>query len=294
MRDYIGSADAAAMLGMSPWKSPLQLYLELRGEIESEDKTSDEIQFGITFEDAVIDEFLRRKRWTDLTIVVRQEHFRHPRYPYLGATLDAYRVLYVEIIEAKTATIYSADEWTDGPPRHILVQCHWQMMVTGFRKVYVPVYFDSRRFEIFEVERDEEICKELLEAGKAFWAQVQAGEPPTVTSRDTGTLARWFPCATIASVDLDSKLRPTVERIRDLGDIIKSYEDEKEYLINTVKRELGEGEIGLVDGEKLVSWKEQTREGIDTALLKDQEPEIYDKYMKVSRFRVFRLHGGKK
>ena len=293
MRDYIGSADAAAMLGMSPWKSSLQLYLELRGEIDSQDKTSDEIEFGITFEDVVIDEFLRRKRWTEHT-VKRQCHLQHREHEFLGATLDGLIMGTCQIIEAKTATIYRADDWADGVPDYYAVQAHWQMMVTGFAKVYIPVYFDSRRFEIYEVERDEEICKELLEAGVEFWAQVQAGEPPAVTSRDTSTLARWFPRVEVPSVELRSNLRSTIERIRELGDIIKSYEDEKEYLVNTIKRDLGEAEIGLMDGEMLVSWKEQSREGIDRALLKEQEPGIYDKYRKDSGFRVFRLHGGKK
>jgi predicted phage-related endonuclease len=42
----IGGSDVASIVGISPWKTKHQLYLEKRGEIEEEQLTSEVIHFG--------------------------------------------------------------------------------------------------------------------------------------------------------------------------------------------------------------------------------------------------------
>ena len=39
-RTYLGGSDTAAILGLSPWKSPLELYLEKIGEAPEQDRKS--------------------------------------------------------------------------------------------------------------------------------------------------------------------------------------------------------------------------------------------------------------
>ena len=47
----IGGSDAAAILGMTPWKSPYQLWLEKTGEVEAEDiSTKEVVHFGHVLE----------------------------------------------------------------------------------------------------------------------------------------------------------------------------------------------------------------------------------------------------
>ena len=57
----IGGSDAAAILGMTPWKSPYQLWLEKTGEVEAEDiSTKEVVHFGHVLEQVVADEFCQR------------------------------------------------------------------------------------------------------------------------------------------------------------------------------------------------------------------------------------------
>lgn len=299
---FIGSSDVAALLGMSPWKTPLGLYLEKRGEIAAEEIDSDETNFGRHFQSAVLETFVDKTGIRiDTDGLIAPVRFHHPDYPFLTCEPDAWTLPMIrtldgyipaQLVEAKTATIYHRSEWSDGVPAYYALQCHHQMLVTGATKVWVPVYFDDRHFEIYSVERDDELLADLLAAELEFWQRVQDGNPPPVTSQDSETLAKWFPRSVEATVALDD-LRRDIDRALELKDIIKSYTDELAYHENRIKERLGRADTGLVDGEKRVSWREQSREGIDAKALKAEEPEIFAKFAKVSTFRVLRFHGAK-
>lgn len=51
---------------------------------------------------------------------------------------------------------------------------------------------------------------------------------------------------------------------------------------------MGEAENCLVDNYK-VAWKNQERRSVDTKKLKDENPEIYNEYLKVTKTRVLRI-----
>ena len=61
-RDSIGGSEAAAILGMSPWKSEYQLWLEKTGSAKPEDiSDKDVVHFGTMLEPLVAEEFCRRE-----------------------------------------------------------------------------------------------------------------------------------------------------------------------------------------------------------------------------------------
>ncbi len=290
MRDYIGSADAAAMVGLSPWKTPLTLYLELRGELPDDEKKSDQIDFGIRFEDAVIDEFLRRKGFQH-DLLDRQVHLRDPHLDYIGATLDA-RSGMKYLVEAKTASVYSASRWEEeGPPVHYQIQAQWQMMVSRIETCFMPVYFDSRRFEIYEIKRDALACEALYNSAIDFWGAVVDGVPPSVSAEDAKTLARLFPTVEVERVDLSGAAPAYLDRIKEINFMIKSYEAEKDLLINSLKQEMGSAAMGVLDGKPAITWAQQKRSGIDSKRLREELPEVYEQFKTQTSYRVFRMVG---
>ena len=59
-RQYIGGSDIAAVMGMSRWKTPLTLWLEKTGEIESTTNSNNEaVELGRELEDFVAKKFTR-------------------------------------------------------------------------------------------------------------------------------------------------------------------------------------------------------------------------------------------
>lgn len=291
-RGYIGSSDIAVILGISPFKSPLELYLEKRGEIEAWEG-NEATDFGNIFEESVIKAFERKSGMT--VDPARQIKYIHHDYDFIGCTVDASvmngRVFYPEaIVEAKTSMTWNEGEWDDGPPLYIQAQVQHQMMVSGIDKTYIPVFFSNRHFEIYEVNRDEEMIEDLLRIELEFWDRIQSGNPPAVTSRDVSVLGKWFSKSSENSVDLSPEHLEIVKRCAELGPIIKSYEDERDYLKAQLMKELGESDTGLWNGKKIVTWKSQTRTDVDRKSLKEQEPEVYERYKTESAFRVMRFY----
>lgn len=53
-----------------------------------------------------------------------------------------------------------------------------------------------------------------------------------------------------------------------------------------MKEELGENEIGVA-GDRKVVWKTIERNSVDSKRLKEEQPEIYEKYLKTTSYRKF-------
>ena len=82
----IGGSDIATILGLSKWKSPLQLFLEKTGKVVAEDLSDKEvIYWGNVLEDVVAKEFERR---TGKKVRKRNVMFCDDKYPYMRANVD--------------------------------------------------------------------------------------------------------------------------------------------------------------------------------------------------------------
>jgi putative phage-type endonuclease len=56
-RKGLGGSDVATAMGLSPWKSPMQLYLEKTGEIDPEPLTSEVVYWGTVLESVIANRF---------------------------------------------------------------------------------------------------------------------------------------------------------------------------------------------------------------------------------------------
>ncbi len=79
-------------------------------------------------------------------------------------------------------------------------------------------------------------------------------------------------------------------QLKSLESKDKDLDKKKEELEETIKLGL-ENHAGFVDevGNKLVSWIQQSRNSVDVSSLKINVPDIYNKFLKNSTTRVFRL-----
>lgn len=117
----IGGSDAAAILGMTPWKSPYQLWLEKTGEVEAEDiSTKEVVHFGHVLEQVVADEFCQRAD----KLVRRCGVYRMKDYPFIQGSFDRLLVGEDAGLECKTTNSFARNEWDEGkiPPAYY-VQC---------------------------------------------------------------------------------------------------------------------------------------------------------------------------
>lgn len=161
----IGGSDAAAVLGISPWKTPLRLFEEKLGLVPDVEQT-EPMWFGTHVEPIIAD---RYAMITGREISVPRMCV-HPSHPWMIGHLD--RITSDgRVVECKETS--KADDWgspgTDDVPQHYLTQGLHYLAVTGLRYCDFAVRILGRGFQIYTIERDEALIAHLIERERAFW-----------------------------------------------------------------------------------------------------------------------------
>lgn len=177
-RTGIGSSDAAAICGMSPWQTAWELYLDKKGELPDRDPTP-AMLWGLRLEPALADAYCAERKGVELAKL--KDIVRHPLHHWMIANPD--RVCDDgRLVELKTASSFVASEWgepgTDQIPEVYLIQVQHQMAVTGADLCDVAALIGGQDFRIYTVPRSEKVIARLIEIEGDFWTKVQASIAP--------------------------------------------------------------------------------------------------------------------
>lgn len=188
-RRGIGGSDAAAILGISPWRTARDLYYDKLSVVKADmDENWVALEMGHLLEDLVAQIFAKK---TGLRIFQRKVMFQHPLYPWMLADLD-YLVELPDgsnaILEIKT-TNYNAREnwWYNGEeivPVYYESQGRHYMSVMNLDRVYFCCLYGNNEDEVIirHLNRDYAYESELIALEDAFWNDhVQKHQPPDYT-----------------------------------------------------------------------------------------------------------------
>lgn len=192
----IGASDAAALLGMSKWKTNQQLYEEKVGLREPED-ISDKpfVQYGHDAEPHIRGLFALNHPELEVTYESPFKIIRNDEHPFIFCTPDGeLRELKTGRnggLEIKTTEIRNPRQWDDWKgriPDQYYCQVIWQMIATGWEFVWLTalIKYYTKEGELqmtireYLIERDEvlEDIKHTKEKGVAFWKNVQEKRKP--------------------------------------------------------------------------------------------------------------------
>ena len=180
----IGSSDAAAAVGLNPYKSQLELWLEKTGrdtslpKLDPQDEESP-AYWGNVLEPIVAWHYSKRSgnRVRRINAVLQ-----HPNseLSWMLANIDREVVGAddVQILECKTAGINGARLWKEGVPEYVELQVMHQLAVTGKQAADVAVLLGGQHLEIHRIERDEQMIARLIELERKFWSYVETDTPP--------------------------------------------------------------------------------------------------------------------
>jgi len=256
----IGGSDAAAVAGLSRFRSPLQVYMEKLGLTEPQEET-EAMYWGKKLEDLVAEEFSLR---TGMKLRRRNETLRHKDYPWMIAHVDRLIVGKDEGLECKTAGAYKADEWQgDDIPWEYAIQCHHYMAVTGYSAWWIAVLIGGNRFIYKRIERDEEIIANLIKIESDFWNNhVVKRIPPDPDGSETSTefVKSLYPKSNGKALDLPSETAKWIEQYHEALEAEKEARERKNEAQNRLQMLLGEYEIGRFK-DWVVEWKTVERAG---------------------------------
>ncbi|KKI88642.1 hypothetical protein WQ54_31150 [Bacillus sp. SA1-12] len=284
----IGGSDVGIILGLNKYRTPFELWLEKTGQVDPVQLDNEAIYWGNEMENVVAKEFEKR---TGKKVRRTNFMFSHPEYPYIRANVDRMVVGESAVLECKTASAFLAKEWeVNEVPDTYLVQVQHYLGVTGKQKGYIAVLIGGNRFVWKEVERDDELIKMIFDAEKHFWEyHVLQGNPPELdgsTAAEKYLKEKFDRAEKDKQIILPSDYKELLEQYNKLKADEKLLSTAKKEIENKLKATLKNAETGTV-GDYIVSWKNQSRSGVDSKALKEKFPDIYKEVLKTSSFRKF-------
>ena len=290
---FLGGSDAASVLGISPWRTPLELYLEkTEGKRdEDEQQNAKAKRRGSRLEPYIID-MLREEH--DFTIIGRNAVYHDPDEPFLAAEIDA-EVLdehgIVDNVEIKTVHPYKAKDWgeeyTDSIPVHYTAQAMHGLMVTG-RDVARFAVLIGDDLRLYRVERDVDAIEGMREHEVAFWREhVLAGLPPAPST--AGDVMRLFARDNGEAIEASEELVARVAQLVRVKDQRKAIEKDEEALEEEVRLFMQDAALLTHHGRILATWKTQTARRFDQKAFGAAHPEILEAFKRASDSRVLRI-----
>ena len=187
----IGSSDAAAAVGLNPYKSPLELWMEKTGRSPDAGNPvgfDDPRYWGTLLEPYVATAYQQQ---TERRVRKINAVLQHPTFPFMLANIDREVVGCpdVQILECKTAGEFGARLWRDGVPEYVQLQVQHQLAVTGKDAADVAVLLCGQQLEIFRIPRDEEVIARLVVLEVRFWEYVETDTPPPADGSDSSSRA---------------------------------------------------------------------------------------------------------
>jgi len=291
-RKGIGGSDASIVLGLNKYKTPFELWLEKTGQVTPQSSTSEAAYFGTLLEDLVAKEFEKR---SGKKVRKRNAMFQHQEHEFLIENIDRFVVGEKAILECKTASAYLAKEWeNDEIPEAYIVQMQHYLGVLGpeYKKGYFAVLIGGQKFIWKEIERDDELIEMIFASEIDFWNNyVLKGEPPALdgsSAAEKFLKERYKETDSSKVVQLGSSYKSKIEEYQSLKETIEQLEDQKKAIENELKNELKDAEIGYA-GNYEVQWKPRVSNRVDTKLLKEKFPNIYEQVLKTSTARYFSI-----
>lgn len=297
---YLGGSDIAAVLGISPWKTPIDLW---------KDKTTPRVEGprkqvftrGIRWESVVAEMLVERLQaeGNKVQIISSNKRYKDQEHAFMASEIDFEILLNddteITNVELKTVHPFRMREWgesgSDDLPIHYTAQVMWGLGITRRQNGILAALFGADELRTYPVAADQETITAIRARGLEFWnSNVLAGIAPDPIN--LADLAKIFPKEVDDRPALlaDEQLAAKVMRMRAINTEIKAREAEAEALEFDIKLAMRDaGELVMPNGKTAINWVNKSGKYLDEATFKEQDPKGYKALQKTWEKRVFTL-----
>lgn len=306
----IGGSDASAVLGISRYKTPLDVYLEKVGERE-DTIVNRNMDVGNKVEPYLIKKYSME---TGFKVNPGPQSYRNPINKFMIGNLDGIVPSEKSILECKSASSHLTHLWgkpgSDEMPNEYLIQCAHYAATFDLDKVDLAVSFldeafknliletdmeevinflISYDFRIYTYRRNKDLEKKMVEKERDLWMNhVEKKTPPLASSY--ADASRMWPKAKTKTKVVDEASREAINQIRELKKLFKNLENEESVYKSTICNLLEDASHLIdVDGTNLASWKNQSSNRFDLPSFKEKYPDLYREFCKDTETRVLRI-----
>ena len=281
-RNFIGGTDVAAILGLSQYRTPYEVWDEKKNG--NNPFTGNQFtEWGTRLEPVIIQKF---QDDNDVEVVDNNKKFIHSDHPFLGCHPDGLfeKKGETRLLEVKTVGSNAFKHWGNDVPLEYYCQIQHNMMITNTKKA-VLAYFvlDTRLYDEIEINFDQEFVTKQTAFLVEWWSRyIDGDEIPTKVVAD---YEKDSPEKSIIEADDDAI--NAYENLLTIKDKIKGLTDLKETYENTLKEKIGEHTEMMHGLDTIATWRPSVRVSLNSKKLKEEEPDTFLKYAKETNYRSF-------
>lgn len=290
-KEGIGGSDVSSILGISPYKSAVSVYMDkVSEEVETyslDNYSNYKMELGNKLEDFVAKEFTLKtnKKVRNVNGILKNE-----KYPYSIANIDKAVVGERAFLECVVTNSFAKKKYKNEVPSHIKAQCYHYMAITGATHCYVAILVGNEDIIIHKLDRDENAIDEIMKIEKEFWETYVLGNniPFPDGSEDYSKVISGLYENSIDEVLVIFEKQEILNKYDEVKSKIKELDKEKKSMEQFFQSQMGNYEVAFI-GDRKLTWKKQTRTIFDTKRFKKDYPELYKDYAKESSTRVFKI-----
>lgn len=298
---YIGGSDAAAIMGVSPWATPVELWMQKTGQLSPPPvDPARERMFarGKRLEPIIVEMAIDKLRGQGHTVelVARNQRYVDPEFPFLSAEIDMELMIDGELVngDAKSVHGFARRKWGEEETEDIPIEyaaqfMHGLMVTPGNRqRCVVAALIGLDDVAIYWLNRDDETIAAMRAKEVAFWNDCVLGGamPDPIVFNDIKAL---FPRDNGAAIEATADIAEKVKQLADIKARIKSLEDAEEALKFEIADFISPNARLTFHGRELASWKAQLTRRLDSKALATAHPAIAEAFTVSTDVRVLRL-----
>jgi putative phage-type endonuclease len=258
-RKGIGGSDAAAVLGVHPFKTTLELWQDKMGEAEEIEVTGP-MKRGIALEPIAADLYAEETGRK----IRKQPLRRHSEHEFMIANVDRQivkggDVTETAVLEVKVPglSVFSKVK-AGGLPDYMTVQLMHYLGVTGYSWGSFAL-FNAERWSLihFDLEADQEFIGTLIEKEEEFWTKyVLTGTPPP----ENGSAVVDIPEVEGELKTVDSEeWKEAAEQLREASALVSTATALKKEAQTRLKGMMTDQGLALIEVPDVVRiyWREQ-------------------------------------
>jgi putative phage-type endonuclease len=176
-RTKIGASDAPVIMGVSPWKTPYELWFEKISGAKQEQTSS--MARGVALEESA-----RQRFQVKMGILMMPKVVLNTKREWQMASLDGISFDGLSILEIKHANKEVFEMALKGElPDYYNIQIQHALDTTGAAKCYYVVS-DGTKDTYVEVFPDKDLIKAIRVKNEKFYEYITSKEPPPLNEKD--------------------------------------------------------------------------------------------------------------
>ena len=279
-RKGIGGSDVAAIMGLSAYRTPYQVWLDKVQGVHDDISGKPAVVWGNILEHIIGEYYASQHPESSVRRV--NGLMRSIERPWAQASLD-YEVRDPElgwgVLEVKTAGWRREDDWSDGVPIYYATQVAHYLSVSGRPFADVAVLIAGQDYREYRVMRDEEDIETVNRAVDEFWhGHVESGVAPDVDAPDNRYVFEAHPEPGAEYVEVsEAKTADLLNRWLSAKAELDYAKGRVDELSAKLKDVIGDNR-GLESKNGRLTWNRFERGTFDSKSFRSEHPEMFKTY----------------